>query len=189
MSAIEGLTGKGKDCEARLKGKVHRLGEKESCNDVDLQPTSRLPVPPSMYQVKSDISLREPIFTLIIGMEFDILVVVYIRLRGTSVELTAAHKDLVRAILVSQLRSIALPRLELDSDLLLVEQVGALEDDAEAALSNLLADAVVDAHDVARRAAGSHCCVYGAKQGGVWMGVGGSAFRGRSRGVLMGNRP
>jgi len=62
--------------------------------------------------------------------------------------LTAAHKNLVGAILVAQLRSIALPWLELDGDLLLVEQVGALEDDAETALANLLADAVVHAHNV-----------------------------------------
>ena len=65
--------------------------------------------------------------------------------------LTAAHEDLVGAVLIAQLGSIALPWLELDGDLLLVEQVGALEDDAERALANLLADAIVDAHDVGRR--------------------------------------
>jgi hypothetical protein len=68
-------------------------------------------------------------------------------------KLTAAHKDLVRAILVAQLGSIALARLELDGDLLLVEQVGALENDAKATLANLLPDAVVDAHHVGRRRA------------------------------------
>jgi hypothetical protein len=184
-----GLPCRGKDSEARLKGRVRRLDGKESCSYVGLQPTSRLPIPPATYEANSSVSLREPVFTLVIGMELDILIVVYIRLREKRVGLTAAHKDLVRAILVSQLRSITLPRLELDSDLLLVEQVGALEDDAEAALADLLADAVVDTHDVARRAAGSHCCVYRAIQRGMGVGIGGSAFRGRSRGVSMGNRP
>ena len=70
--------------------------------------------------------------------------------------LTAAHKNLVRAILIAQLRSIALPRLELDSNLLLIEQVGALENNTEAALANLLADAVVDAYHVGRCAAARH---------------------------------
>jgi hypothetical protein len=67
--------------------------------------------------------------------------------------LTAAHENLVRAVLVAQLGGIALARLKLDGDLLLVEQVGALEDDAEAALANLLPDAVVDAHHVGGRCA------------------------------------
>jgi hypothetical protein len=47
-----------------------------------------------------------------------------------------------------QLRSFALVRLELYGNLLLVEQVDALEDDAKGALANLLADTVVDADDV-----------------------------------------
>jgi hypothetical protein len=54
------------------------------------------------------------------------------------------------------LGSIALARLELDGNLLLVEQVGALEDDAEGALADLLADAVVDADDVGGGAAARH---------------------------------
>lgn len=62
--------------------------------------------------------------------------------------LTASHEDLVGAVLIAQLGSVALARLELDGDLLLVEQVGALEDDAKGALSNLLADAIMHAHDV-----------------------------------------
>jgi hypothetical protein len=62
--------------------------------------------------------------------------------------LTAADEDLVGAVLITQLRSVALAGLELDGDLLLVEQVGAFEDDAETAFANLLADAVVDADDV-----------------------------------------
>lgn len=70
--------------------------------------------------------------------------------------LTAADENLVCAIFVAQLGSIALPRLKLDGYLLLVEQVGALKDDAEGALANLLPDAVVDAHDVGRGGAGSH---------------------------------
>jgi hypothetical protein len=69
--------------------------------------------------------------------------------KGTE-ELTAAHEDLVRAVLVAQLGSVALARLELDGDLLLVEQIGALEDHAKATLANLLPDAVVDAHHVGR---------------------------------------
>jgi hypothetical protein len=85
---------------------------------------------------------------------------------GTWSVLTAAHEDLVCAILIAQLRSIALARLKLNGDLLLVEQVGALEDDAEAALANLLADAVVDADDVGTRAAARHG-VDGVRTGGV----------------------
>lgn len=71
--------------------------------------------------------------------------------------LTASHEDLVGTVLITQLRSVALARLELDGDLLLVEQVGAFEDDAKGALADLLADAVVDAYDVGRAAAGCHC--------------------------------
>lgn len=67
--------------------------------------------------------------------------------------------------------SIALARLELDGDLLLVEQVGALEDDAEAALADLLADAVVHADDVGTRTAARHgvdCVVTGGRLEGMW---------------------
>jgi hypothetical protein len=71
-------------------------------------------------------------------------------------ELTAADEDLVRAVLVAELGRVALAGLKLDGDLLLVEQVGALKDDAEAALANLLADAVVDTHHVGRGAATGH---------------------------------
>jgi hypothetical protein len=49
--------------------------------------------------------------------------------------LTASDQDLVCAVLVAQLRSIALPRLEFDGDLGVVEEVCALEDDAETPLS------------------------------------------------------
>jgi hypothetical protein len=77
--------------------------------------------------------------------------------KRTKVGLTAADEDLVCAVLVPQLGRIALPGLELDGDLLLVQQVGALEDDTEGALANLLPDAVVDADDVGRRRSGSHC--------------------------------
>jgi hypothetical protein len=65
-------------------------------------------------------------------------------------KLTAADEDLVGAVLVAQLGSVTLARLELDSNLLLVEQVGAFENDTKAALANLLPDAVVDAHNVGR---------------------------------------
>jgi len=54
-------------------------------------------------------------------------------------QLTAAHENLVRAVLVAQLRSIALARLELDCDLLLVEEIDALEDDLHA-VSNTCMD-------------------------------------------------
>ncbi|KAF1960120.1 hypothetical protein CC80DRAFT_285472 [Byssothecium circinans] len=78
------------------------------------------------------------------------------RRRDDEKQLTASNQDLVRAILIPQLWSVALPRLELDGNLLLVEQVGALEDNAKAALANLLADAIMHAHDVRRRTA-RHC--------------------------------
>lgn len=69
--------------------------------------------------------------------------------------LTASNQNLVRPVFVPQLRSVTLPRLELDGNLSVVEQVGPLEDNAEAALADLLADAVVHADNIA--AAGSHC--------------------------------
>lgn len=87
--------------------------------------------------------------------------------------LTAADEDLIRAVLVPQLGRIALPGLELDSDLLLVQEVGALEDDAKGALAYLLPDAVVHAHDVGRRGPGSHCGWSFAMRlrGGGWKGT------------------
>jgi hypothetical protein len=69
--------------------------------------------------------------------------------------LTASDENLVGPVLVPQLRCIALPRLELDGDLGVVEQVCPLEDNAEAALADLLADAVVHADNIA--AARCHC--------------------------------
>lgn len=78
-------------------------------------------------------------------------------IKGKGEALTAAHEDLVCAILIAQLRSVALAWLKLDGNLLLVEQIGALEDDAEAAFANLLADAIVHAYDVGRGAAARHC--------------------------------
>lgn len=62
--------------------------------------------------------------------------------------LTAANENLVCAILISQLRSIALTRLELDGDLGVVEKIGAFKDDTKAALTNLLAHTVVDTNDI-----------------------------------------
>ena len=70
------------------------------------------------------------------------------RKKEGKVVLTAADEDLVGAVFIAQLGSVALARLKLDGHLLLVEQVGALKDDAETALANLLADAVVHADDV-----------------------------------------
>ena len=81
-------------------------------------------------------------------------------------QLTTSDEDFVCAVFIAKLWSVALTRLELDGDLCVVQEVGALEDDAEAALAvnvsvrpleaavsvyipNFLADAVVDADDVA----------------------------------------
>ena len=64
-------------------------------------------------------------------------------------ELTASNQNLVGPVLVPQLWCITLSRLELYSDLSVVEQVGPLEDNAEAALADLLADAVVHADNIA----------------------------------------
>lgn len=80
---------------------------------------------------------------------------------------TCACHDLVRAVLVSQLRSVALSRLKLDGHLLVAQQIGALVgsmeirtstccrarmltlvDDAKAALANLLSHLEVDAYNV-----------------------------------------
>ena len=78
------------------------------------------------------------------------------QLRKGKEQLTAAHEDLVRAVLIAQLGGVTLARLELDGDLLLVEQVGALENNAKTTLADLLADAVVDAHHIGRRSAAAH---------------------------------
>lgn len=59
-----------------------------------------------------------------------------------------ANQYLVGPVLIAQLGRVALSRLEFDGDLLVVEQIGALEDDTERALSYLLADAVVHANHV-----------------------------------------
>lgn len=81
----------------------------------------------------------------------------YGRTRGKGEgRLTATDENLVRAILIAQLGSVALPGLELDGNLLLVKQVGALENDAEAALADLLSDAIVNAHHVGGGAAARH---------------------------------
>ena len=74
---------------------------------------------------------------------------------GQTGELTASNQNLVGPVLVPQLWCITLSRLELYSDLSVVEQVGPLEDNAEAALADLLADAVVYADNIA--ATRSHC--------------------------------
>lgn len=85
---------------------------------------------------------------------------------GVGLGLTASYEDLVGAVLVTELRSVALTRflleLELDSksreidirthefngDLSVVQQVCTLEDDTERTLADLLADAVMHADDV-----------------------------------------
>lgn len=96
--------------------------------------------------------------------------------RGERGGLTIAYEDLVGAVFVSQLGSVALARFlrdglarrvgarrnesirrgivqngetdKLDGNLLVVEQVGAFENDTKRALTNLLAHAVVDTDDV-----------------------------------------
>jgi hypothetical protein len=68
--------------------------------------------------------------------------------------LTASDQNLVRPVLVPQLRCITLSRLELYCNLSVIEQVGPLEDNAEAALADLLANAIVHADNIA--AAGGH---------------------------------
>lgn len=80
--------------------------------------------------------------------------------------LTASYEDLVGAVLVTELRSVALTRFllglglesedgevgvrthEFNGDLGVVQQVGALEDDTKRTLADLLADAVMHADDV-----------------------------------------
>jgi hypothetical protein len=59
-----------------------------------------------------------------------------------------ADQYLISSVLIAQLRRVALSGLEFDGDLLVVEQIGALEDDAERALSYLLADAVVHTDNI-----------------------------------------
>lgn len=74
-------------------------------------------------------------------------------------ELTATDQDLVGPVLVPQLWCITLSRLELYSDLSVVEQVGPLEDNAEAALADLLSDAVVHADNIAAARCHGGLCV------------------------------
>lgn len=90
--------------------------------------------------------------------------------------LTVSYENLVGAVLVSQLGSVALSRFlswalarrgraetrkcnqsgasglrgtdEFDGDLLVVEQIGAFEDDTKRTLTDLLAHTVVDTHYV-----------------------------------------
>lgn len=92
--------------------------------------------------------------------------------------LTASDEDLVRSVFISQLGSIALSRFlrtsssvtgcdcsagrpqgredthEFDGNVLVVQQIGPLENNAKGALANLLPDPVVHADDIRRR--GSH---------------------------------
>ena len=78
---------------------------------------------------------------------------------GQTGELTASNQNLVGPVLVPQLWCITLSRLELYSDLSVVEQVGPLEDNAEAALADLLADAVVHADNIAAARCHGGLCV------------------------------
>jgi hypothetical protein len=69
-------------------------------------------------------------------------------------------EDTVRATLISQLRGLGLSRFEFDGDGLGVEEVRPFEDDAEGALADLPADAVVAADKVWRGGVvlGGHSC-------------------------------
>ena len=83
--------------------------------------------------------------------------------------LTASDQDLVRPVLITQLGSITLARFlfwsvlgspfhreyeqaastyEFDGDLLVVQKVGALENDTKRTLTDLLAHTIVDTHYV-----------------------------------------
>lgn len=62
----------------------------------------------------------------------------------------AADENLVGSVLISKLRCIALSRFEFDGHLLIVQQIGTLENNTKGTLSDLLADPVVDADDVGR---------------------------------------
>lgn len=87
---------------------------------------------------------------------------------GIGLGLTASYEDLVGAILVTELGSVALTRFllrlgldskngeidmrthEFNGNLSVVQQVGTFEDDTKRTLANLLADAVMHADDVGR---------------------------------------
>lgn len=98
------------------------------------------------------------------------VLLVYASLRiSARAGLTAADEDLVCPVLVAKLRSVALPGFlhsnmsatfmnglceagtyKLDSDLLAVQKVHTLKDDAKRALSDLLPYSVVHPHNVRR---------------------------------------
>lgn len=61
--------------------------------------------------------------------------------------LTTPNQDLIRAVLIAQLRRVALARLEFDGDLGVVEQIGALEDDSKAPLAAMLLASIVNPHN------------------------------------------
>ena len=79
--------------------------------------------------------------------------------------LTASNQNLICPVLIAELGSIAFPgfligsarrlagqgereRYEFDGDLLVVQEVGALENDTKGAFTDLLAHTVVDTHYV-----------------------------------------
>jgi hypothetical protein len=90
-------------------------------------------------------------------------------IKKASGRLTASNQYLVGAVLISQLGSVTLARFleavsagrrredwkvwtnKFNGNLLVVEKVGALEDDAKGAFTNLLANTIVDANDIGRR--------------------------------------
>lgn len=90
-----------------------------------------------------------------------------------TLKLTASNQDLVCPVLITELGCIALPgflfpvRLrigvlsgratnEFDSDLLVVQEVGALKNDTKRSFTDFFADTVVDTHNIRRR--GRHGC-------------------------------
>jgi uncharacterized protein YjfI (DUF2170 family) len=55
----------------------------------------------------------------------------------------ASNQNLVRSVLIAKLRSVALSRFKLDSDLLIVEKICAFENNAKRSLSNLFPHPIV----------------------------------------------
>ena len=112
-------------------------------------------------------------------------------------QLTTSNQDLVRPVLIAELRCIAFPRFlfwdqpggsverrgastyEFDGDLLVVQEVGALENDTKRTFTNFLAHAVVNAHHVGGR--GGHGCEMGCWRSGKWeLESRGNGFRDRN---------
>ena len=59
-----------------------------------------------------------------------------------------SNKNLVCAVLIPQLRSIAFARFKFDSDLAIVQEIGALEYDTKGTFSDLLSDTIMDSDNI-----------------------------------------